>query len=137
MKKTLLFSIIAVLVIILAVGIFSNTASAADEHFYSYTIENSKATITAVDKSISGDITIPSTLSGYPVTKINTSVFGDCNNLTSVIIPDTVTSIGSSLFLNCKSLKSVTLSNKITHIGSQAAFCYAPRYPIWGSERGN
>ena len=41
---------------------FSLKASAATEGYYEYWVENGEATITDVDESISGDVTIPNTL---------------------------------------------------------------------------
>ncbi len=60
------------------------TAYAATEGIYTYTVSESKATITDCDNSASGDITIPSTLGGYPVTYIGDSAFNWCSSLTSV-----------------------------------------------------
>ena len=122
MKKTLLFSFIAVLVIILAIGILSNTALAAPEGYYTYTRSTTGTTITYVDRTISGDITIPSTLGGYPVTKIGTSAFSTCYDLTNVIIPDTVTSVGESAFHCCTSLTSINIPNSVTSIGYGAFY---------------
>ena len=53
-------------------------ASAVDEYkegYYTYTVTNGKATIIAVDSSISGDVVIPSTLGGYSVTTIGYKAF--------------------------------------------------------------
>ena len=72
-------------------------ASAVDEYkegYYTYTVTNGKATIIAVDSSISGDVVIPSTLGGYSVTTIGDSAFDYCDILTSITIPDSVTKIG-------------------------------------------
>ncbi|MCK9477919.1 MAG: hypothetical protein M0R40_00245 [Firmicutes bacterium] len=48
-------------------------ASAATEGIYTYTVSvfNGEATITACQTSASGDITIPSTLGGYPVAELH------------------------------------------------------------------
>ena len=45
-----------------------------------------KATITDCQETASGEITIPSTLGGYPVTGIGSTAFYKCVNITSVII---------------------------------------------------
>ena len=57
-----------------------------------------------VDRSISGDYTIPS-----DVTVIGYGAFYGCTSLTSVTIPSGVTSIGGSAFYNCTGLTSVTV----------------------------
>ncbi len=64
-----------------------------------------------------GHITIPDTIKGKPVVTIGNSALSS-NNLTSVVVPDSVTSIKSNSFSGCKSLKSITLSKNISTIES-------------------
>lgn len=70
--------------------------------------------ITDADANISGDVTIPSTYNGKPVTTIDSYAFANCRNLTSITIPDSVTSIGDYAFLNCTSLTSITFKDTTT-----------------------
>ena len=63
---------------------FASKASAASEGYYTYTITDGEATITDVNPSVSGDITIPATLGGYSVTTIGDYAFYDCDSLTDV-----------------------------------------------------
>lgn len=87
------------------------------EGYYSYTVdENGYATITEVDKSISGDIIIPSEVGGHPLKAI-LSAFQDCINITSVTIPDCITKINIATFNGCTGLKYVTIPDSVTHIG--------------------
>ncbi len=71
--------------------------------------------------SLSGDITIPSSVSyndqDYSVTEIGQNAFHSCSALTSITIPNSVTSIGNSAFDYCSSLASVTIGNSVTNIG--------------------
>ena len=46
----------------------------------------------------------------------------DCDDLTSIAIPNSVTSIGISAFKNCSSLTSVTIGNSVISIGVQAFY---------------
>ena len=109
---------------------FATKASAAEgelkEGYYTYTVSDGKATINHVDKSISGNIAIPSTLGGYPVTSIGNYAFEDCDSLTSVTIGDSVTSIGDYAFKSCDSLTSITIPDSVTSIGNSAfESCYS------------
>ena len=60
-------------------------------------------------------ITIPNS-----VTSIGDGAFGYCSSLTSVTIPNSVTSIEESAFFGCSSLTSVTIPNSVTSIGMYA-----------------
>lgn len=53
-------------------------------------------------------VILPSTISGWPVTKIGEAAFQDNTTITSVTIPASVTEIGSNAFAGCTNLTSVT-----------------------------
>ena len=63
---------------------------------------------------------IPSTVTyqetTYDITSIGAQAFRDCDNLTSVIIPNSVTSIGAQAFSFCSSLTSIDIPNSVTSI---------------------
>ena len=121
MKKVLsVLLMLAMIFSLIPMGTFTLTANALTEGYYIYTVTDSKATITDVDESLSGDVIIPSTLGGYPVTSIGTWAFAWCENLTSITIPDGVTSIGESMFYCCSKLESITIPNGVTSIGRDA-----------------
>lgn len=85
---------------------------------YTYEVEDGNATITAVDRwAVSGKVTVPSTLGGYPVTAIGYDAFTDCTLITEIIIPDQITTIGNAAFYGCSALKSINIPYGVTNIG--------------------
>lgn len=52
-----------------------------------------------------------------PVTVINYEAFADCNNLTNIIIPNSVISIQDHVFIRCSSLISIIIPDGVTNIG--------------------
>jgi hypothetical protein len=87
---------------------------------FTYTNINGAIEITRYTGS-GGDVTIPSTIDGYPVTTIGQNAFGS-TAIMNVIIPDSVTSIGDNAFWTCAGLTSVTIGNGIISIPSGAFF---------------
>jgi hypothetical protein len=74
----------------------------------------------------SGAVVIPTTLGGYPVTKIGYDAFGWGKTvLTSISIPNSVTTIGMYAFIHA-SFASVDIPNSVKHIG-EGAFRYCHR----------
>ena len=76
-----------------------------------------KVTITDCDTDATGELIIPDTIEGNPVTSIGNDAFRDCGSLTSVTIPGSVTSIGVAAFRDCTSLTSMTIPDSVTSIG--------------------
>lgn len=94
---------------------------------YEYTVNDTEAVVaklTDCDSSISGDVVIPSTIDGYLITTIGSYAFTDCNNITSITIPNSVTSIDTGAFSSCDNLKKVVIPDSVTEIGSSVfEFC--------------
>ena len=63
------------------------------------------------------NIVIPSEYNGIPVTAVENYAFKNCEQITSVTLPDSVTAIGDCAFWGCRNLRSVHLPDGVTSIG--------------------
>ena len=100
-------------------SLFAPKAEAADgmdteyvDGYYRYTVENGAATIVRCNNSVSGDITLPTKLGGYPVKGVARIAFLNCENITGITISENITKIESLAFGGLRSLKSITVSSK-------------------------
>ena len=96
-------------------SILSAGSNVTDDGFQ-YTTSGLYATIT---KYTGGDseVTIPSKIDNYTVTKISDSAFAYNPVITSVVISNTVTEIGNFVFYGCDELKSVKLPSRLKKLG--------------------
>ena len=130
MKKT--FTTLMTLVI--GVGImfaYDGLPVNVDGIYYSLNISTQTASVTfrgslPTGANYSGDIVIPSTITYndtiYNVTSIGSSAFKYCENLKSVVIPNSVTTIEDEAFAECKYLRSITIPNSVTTIKDRAFY---------------
>jgi hypothetical protein len=88
---------------------------------YDFQILDDQAIIAGYTGSAT-DIIIPSSINGYPVSRIAADAFIGCDELTSVVIPAGVVSIGEQAFFTCVSLSSVQIPDSVVHIGKWAFF---------------
>ena len=113
----------------------SNNDIANDGYIYTvidgvrYGIKDGVATVVRqpthiISANILSSITYKNTQ--YIVTSIGDWAFSGCNNLTEIVIPDSVTSIGDYAFHYCSSLTKIVIPDSITSIGD-CAFrgCYS------------
>ncbi len=92
------------------------------ESLFAYRItDNGTATITGFASQFTGgEVVIPSTLGGYPVTFINNYAFEDIRSITSLVVPEGVKTIGYAAFAGCNNLKTVTLPVSLKTIDAYA-----------------
>ena len=131
MKKS---SLLLLLCTVLAIGDLLADTETVDGITWTYIVEwgtvwigGGSSSSTAVPKSTSGAITIPSSLGGNPVRGINSSAFYGCYALTSVTIPEGVTSFGGDAFEQCSSLTSVTIPGRLLQQGKMSSY-FPDRY---------
>ena len=81
-----------------------------------YATTDGKISIIDCDRAAKGNLVIPDTIEGKPVTSIRGDTFAD-SGLASITIPDSVTTIRGSAFRRC-GLESIEIGNGVTSIGS-------------------
>ncbi len=74
---------------------------------------------TFVNKNYEGDLVIPSSFNGLPVTELSTQLFRNTSKLGTVTIPNSVTTLGNELF-DRSGVKKVIFGNGATEI---SAYC--------------
>lgn len=120
MKRKLLAIVTSVLLVCAMLPLGAASVSAETYGDYRYTVSDGEVTITGCDLEVSGDLTIPAVIVGYPVTTIGRDAFWMCDSLTSVTIPDSVTTIEEYAFSACDSLVSIYIPDSVTTIGHRA-----------------
>lgn len=89
---------------------------------YDIATDRSHAVVLGYEGNAS-NVRIASTYNGIPVTTICESAFKNKQNLTSVVIPNSVTTIEGYAFSHCENLVNVVIPNSVTTIDEQAFAC--------------
>lgn len=87
----------------------ASAVGAEVEGDFTYVVLNGQATITAASTDISGDVVIPETLGGYPVTAIGSGAFNNRDSMTSLTIPDGA-AIADRAIYDCNALTAINVS---------------------------
>lgn len=93
-----------------------------DAGLLTYRSENGEVTIMSCSEAAVGDLYIPGTINGEPVTAVNDYAFLFCASLTSVTLPASVDTVGEYAFFCCTNLKSVTFQGYVETVGSRAFY---------------
>ncbi len=114
----------------LALGSLSGTSGLAMDSAaatgLSYQIDSAarSVTITRCDIRQTGTVEVPASIEGFPVETIAAGAFHRCEDITALILPDSVKTIGDSAFSEMDSLRSVTLPSGLTALPDGAfRFC--------------
>lgn len=142
-KKSILMIVATLLLAATMLTVFStvNSADAASKlastwtlgttgaWYYTLTDDGEAANVWCNSVNLTGTVTIPMLLDGRPVISIGGGrtdngviLWNSRNNVTSVIIPNTVTSINDYAFYNCPGLTSVTIPDSVTSIGVRSFY---------------
>ena len=68
------------------------------------------------DDTLAGDVVLPSSYNGTPITKIYANAFEDCDLITSIVVPEGLLEIQDEAFKNCTGLISVTLPESLDSV---------------------
>ena len=91
------------------------------ENGMTYTLINGNTEYEVSDKGIAtGDVVIPDTYRGLPVTGIGKKAFFNKSDITSVVIGANVKKIGDFAFANCSYLTAINLPSGLLSIGESA-----------------
>ena len=101
---------------------FAEVGDVIEEGNFKYTVldENSVSLTSVIDKDISGDQIIPEEVNGKKVVEIGTRAFYNCQQMTSVQIPDTVKTIKEYAFNKCLKLTKIEIPDSVTTLGIRA-----------------
>ena len=90
--------------------------------YYSLNEDGSSWSVTGARDLLSGDVIIPATYKGLPVTGIAARAFENENSLRNAdILGENLETVGDGAFKSCINLKSVRIPASVTEIGTAAA----------------
>ncbi len=125
MKKMLSLFLALVFVVGICVSApMSVTANAAsvDDLKFELNSDGKSYSVSAKSSNIEGELIIPSTYNGLPVTTVAEEGFMFCSSLTSVSIPDSIEVIEDYGFYGCNSIDSLKLPKNLKRIGRSAFY---------------
>ena len=134
--KNLALSLFAIALLLLCLLTLPTTAQAASENDLTFKLNSSGDGYIVSDckSSATGEMIIPATYNGLPVTGIGRYAFEDCDKLTSITIPEGVTSIEGYAFAWCYGLTNITIPDSVTSIGGHAfSSCDSLTYNTYGN----
>ena len=113
MKKWLSFMLSLILLLcLLSVGAFTVSAGFEDKVFgaFTYNVVEDQVVIIDVQTDISGDVVVPSSIEGYPVTGIGELAFDGCDLMATLKIPAKVKQVEDTAFESCTALTEIKVA---------------------------
>lgn len=100
------------LTVLLSTGAFTVSAGLENKVFeeYTYNVIDEEVVIIDVQTTISGNVVIPESIQGYPVTGIAENSFDGCNRIVTLKIPSKVSIIDEASFEECTDLREFTVA---------------------------
>lgn len=94
------------LLTLLSATVCASTEDLEEKHYgdFTYTVANKEISIVNVSATVSGDVVIPASIEGYPVTSISDTAFDRCKQMVTLKIPSKVEAIGEGAFEECLAL---------------------------------
>jgi hypothetical protein len=84
---------------------------------FDFTTNDNTITITQYTGS-GGDVVIPDTTNGLPITTLGSDAFYQVENLTSVTMGTNLTTISANAIFQCPNISSITFTGSVTNIGA-------------------
>ena len=85
-----------------------------------YSLSNQEITIDYAPPWLTGTVTIPSEIDGFPVTTIGENAFLSCKNITEFVLPEHLHTIGAGAFRECESVLQFNIPENVKAIGNRA-----------------
>ncbi len=126
--KKIIYCLITVL-LLAAIAVTASSCGSGEPYedpepnilYFSLNEDEQSFSVSRNTDDLSGEIVIPATYEGKPVTGINYNAFENCTGITSIVLPDSITSIDEFAFSGCTGLTDITIPDSIKTI-SRGAF---------------
>lgn len=100
--KTIFLTLTAIMLFFM----LSFTAFAETEGIFTYTVTDGSAAITATETTVTGNVSIPESLGGYPVTALAANALNECHSIDELFIPESISYIDDEAvdYMWCKKI---------------------------------
>ena len=107
-----------------SLGKLSTLLGESETELAFYPLDDGTYAVGCGNAKLLSSIVIPETYKGKAVSQIIRNGFENCENLKTIVIPNSITTVGIYAFSGCDSLTSITIPNSVTSIGERAfSYC--------------